>query len=94
MSDTEKGLILEGIDVRFPREAAYAYAVEVSMDKENWQPVASRSGEAEASSVCKVVFPNGARQVKARFVRVRFLENNPALPAAVSEIIIRGWVAD
>lgn len=94
MSDTEKGLILEGIDVRFPREAAYAYAVEVSMDKENWQPVASRSGEAEASSVCKVVFPNGARQVKARFVRVRFLENKPALPAAVSEIIIRGWVAD
>lgn len=94
ISDTEKGLILEGIDVRFPREAAYAYAVEVSMDKENWQPVASRSGRAEASSVCKVVFPNGTRQVKARFVRVRFLENKPALPAAVSEIIIRGWVAD
>lgn len=94
MSDTEKGLVLKSIEVSFPCEAAYEYEVEVSMDKENWQAVASCSSKEKEKAVHLIDFPTGVRQVKARFVRIRFLKNRPDFPAAVAEVKICGWVVD
>ncbi len=94
ISDTEKGLVLKSIRFTLPREAAYRYEVEVSMDRQQWQPVASSSSEKGTGRIRLVDFPEGNTPVKARFVRIRFLDNKPDLPAAVSEIEVSGWVTD
>lgn len=93
-SDTEKGLFLQRIKITFPREAAYRYWVETSLDNENWNVVAEERAVDKNQLVRVIDFSESGNRIKARFVRVRFKENTKALPAALAEIEIAGFIAD
>lgn len=89
--DTEKGLVLSHIRVRFPKKEAYRYVVEVSDDNKRWTVVKDRQNTVEASRQVEVTFAGREKPVTARYVRIRFAENSPA---AVAEVEVGGRVRE
>ena len=89
--DTEKGLVLSHIRVRFPKKEAYCYAVEVSDDNKRWIVVHDRQNAVEASEQAEITFTGGEEPVTARYVRIRFTENSLA---AIAEVEVSGRVRE
>ncbi len=88
--DTEKGLNITSVELRFPQSQAWQYVVEGSIDGQQWLPIADCSGNNE--NIDRWVHrPQTASQSVMRFVRIRFTR---ASQAAVGEIIVKGFVAD
>ena len=89
--DTEKGLVLSHIRVRFPKKETYRYVVEVSDDNKRWTVVKDRQNTVEASRQVEVTFAGREKPVTARYVRIRFAENSPA---AIAEVEVGGRVRE
>lgn len=89
--DTEKGLVLSHIRVRFPKKEAYRYVVEVSNDNKGWIVVRDKQNTVEASGQIEITFAGGEKPVTARYVRIRFTENSPA---AIAEVEVSGRVRE
>ena len=82
--DTEKRLSLKSVDITFPDQGARSFSVEVSTDGKQWETIAERT----MSSIDDLVEIPEARDIPARFVRVRFSKGI----AALSNVRARGIV--
>lgn len=87
MLDTEKGLVLHEISILFPPSVSCRYVVEVSDNKEQWTLVSDQWNKAGEQP--EVTLDLKTRQLKARFVRVRFSDESDA---AIAEMIVKGVV--
>lgn len=87
--DTEKGLSLREVQIRFPSARAYRYKVEASEDNVRWERVlADRTDNRIPLDTEKITVQGDG---KHRFVRISFMDASAGLPA-VSEIVVKGKV--
>lgn len=90
MLDTEKGLTLRSINVRFPKAAVYRYAIEVSDDNKEWKMVLDkRNAVTESQKVNKEFAVREAST--GRFIRISFAGGSVA---AISEVEVSGVVRE
>ena len=91
MLDTEKGLTLHRVSVRFPKAAVYRYVIEASDDKELWNVLMDKRNAVTPEQHIEILLANGEKTVTARFLRIRFL---PESSAAVAEVEVNGVVRE
>lgn len=84
--DTEKELELKNIDIQFPEKDIYRYVVEVSGDKVKWNQVLNKQKNTREESSVAIDFSDN---VRARFVRIRFVEKSSAV---IAEVVVKGIV--
>ncbi|MDO4162928.1 MAG: glycoside hydrolase family 2 TIM barrel-domain containing protein [Bacteroides sp.] len=92
MLDTEKGLTLHSVHIRFPQAAAYCYKVEASNNQKDWETILNKEDGGETVDEKIIPLTNKDNKVTARFVRISF-RTGAKLPAAtLNEVIVKGTV--
>lgn len=91
MLDTEKGLSIRSIQIRFPETKAYTYKVEASLDKEHWELVSDHTGNTEKENNRQM---NLVSDIKGRFVRITFTSQTPDVTPAITDVQVVGVVID
>ena len=89
--DTEKGLALRKINIRFPKADAYQYIIQVSDNQKTWSTVMDKSNSTVTEQATEMSFTAQQKTVNARFVRVAFAKGSPA---AIAEVEVHGVVLE
>jgi beta-galactosidase len=89
--DTEKGLALRKINIRFPKADAYQYIIQVSDNQKTWSTVMDKSNSTVTEQATEMSFTAQQKPVNARFVRVAFAKSSPA---AIAEVEVHGVVLE
>ena len=89
--DTEKGLALRKISMRFPKADAYQYIIQVSDNQKTWSTVMDKSNSTVTEQATEMSFTAQQKPVNARFVRVAFAKGSPA---AIAEVEVHGVVLE
>lgn len=89
--DTEKGLLLQSVSIRFPQAATYQYKVETSNDKKQWEMLTDFQANNTEELVCNLLVKD---KVSARFVRICFKQNDKGTAPRISEVEVKGVVRD
>lgn len=89
--DTEKGLTLQTIHIRFPEEGIYHFLVEASGDNIHWSTLRDCMKNTSAMKTCDLKVDDTS---KFRFVRVRFNQENATGIPGISEVEVKGIVRD
>lgn len=84
--DTEKGILLRNVTLRFPTAKAWRYRVECSADGRNWKPVCDRSDNV---AVCSETTHPVVGNDRIQYVRISFRGE-----ASLSELTASGYIAD
>lgn len=89
--DTEKGLSIRNIQIRFPETKPYTYKVEASLDKENWTLILDQTANTANENNRQInLVPN----VKGRFVRISFVNGTSNVAPALTDVKVLGVVID
>lgn len=91
MLDTEKGLELKSICIRFPHAKAYQYRVESSLDRQHWELLSDQTGNTESIEKQDI---NAEKGIKARFIRISFPKVMKERYPALTEVIVTGFVLE
>lgn len=89
MLDTEKGLALRHINIRFPQTAPYRYLVEVSIDNKEWTMVMDKQNASNSEQEVDIKFKADGEPIFARYIRIRFVKDSPA---TIAEVKVSGVV--
>lgn len=89
MLDTEKGLTLRHINVRFPRADRYSYVLEASADNKQWIVIIDKQNTSAPEQTVDKKFEAAGQPVFARYLRIRFMKDSPA---AIAEVKVSGVV--
>lgn len=91
MLDTEKGLALRTISIRFPKADIYRYTIEVSDNNKDWKTVLDKRNTTSAEQRADKTFSAQEAPVTGRFVRIRFADKSPAV---IAEVEVSGVVRE
>lgn len=89
--DTEKGLTLQSINIRFAQAAAYLYKVETSNDREHWEMLFDHQANIQKELIRDIRIDH---PVNARFVRICFKQNKAETTPRMAEVEVKGVVRD
>lgn len=89
--DTEKGLALREINIVFPSAKAYQYKIEASADNLHWTTLSDKMDNREVVETERFLLKDDR---KFRFVRIAFGQNSADMPAAISEVIVKGIILE
>ncbi|MBD3589953.1 glycoside hydrolase family 2 TIM barrel-domain containing protein [Bacteroides sp. GM023] len=89
--DTEKGLALREINIVFPSAKAYQYKIEASADNLHWITLSDKMDNREVVETERFLLKDDR---KFRFVRLAFGQNSADMPAAISEVIVKGVILE
>jgi beta-galactosidase len=89
--DTEKGLLLRQIYIKFPQKGIYRYTVETSEDEKQWINVLDEQKNMKKESERIIDLSDFTFHVYGRFIRISF-QSTENLPSALSEVKVTGLV--
>lgn len=89
MLDTEKGLALHHINVRFPQPDRYRYVVEISIDNKEWTMIMDKQNASNSEQAVDIRFKADEEPIFARYLRIRFVKDSPA---TIAEVKVSGIV--
>lgn len=91
MMDTEKGLLLRSISVRFPKADIYRYIIEASDDNKEWKTLLDKRKTMIVEQGTDKTFSAQEPSVTGRFIRISFMDKSPA---AIAEVEVSGVVRE